>query len=100
MIIKNHKSRKKGFFKKKKEAILHNRLDVKTYDEMKNTIQDYMYNNNDAPNDNITTDKHPAIKGNKSQINIEANKHFEDVCDSININYEELVEKNYSDKCY
>jgi len=83
-----------------KKGKLHNRLDVSTYEDMKNTYEDYVHrNDNDNPDDNVIN-KRPRNKQNNSEIDYDAQNHIIQICNKIGIDYELLIDNNFSDKCY
>lgn len=82
-----------------KEKLNHTKYDVDTYNDWGNTIYDTPPKNNEQ-DDNVTKEKHPSDKNNVNEIDFDAKEHFTIVCSRIGINYESLVENNYSDKCY
>ena len=83
-----------------RRRIQHSRLDVSTYEDMKNTYEDYVNrNDNENPDDNVIS-KRPRNKQNSSEIDYNAQNYIIQICNRIGIDYELLINNNYSDKCY
>jgi len=67
---------------------------------MKNTYEDYVNrNDNENPDDNVIS-KRPRNKQNSSEIDYNAQNYIIQICNRIGIDYELLINNNYSDKCY
>lgn len=81
-----------------KMSNLHTKYDVETYIRYGNTLLDPTPNNDEA-NKNVK-DKRPADKNNPTKIDDGAQNHYIYICLKIGINYEKLIQKNFSDKCY
>ena len=83
-----------------KQAKKHTKYDVKTYEDMKNTSQDYLHKNDkEDPDDNVIS-HHPADKNDITKVDINAQNHYIKVCNAIGIDYEKLIKEDFSDKCY
>ena len=81
-----------------KQAGSHQIYDVDTYNKYGNTFLDPI----PVPKaeDKNVIKKRPRNKNNLNEIDYKAQEHFIDICKQIGIDYEKLIQENFSDKCY
>lgn len=79
------------------QSKLHDKFDVKTYENWGNTPNDPKPIA-DADKNNITKDKDPITTYDTDEYS--AKQHYEEVCERIGISYKNLKQMEFSDACY